>query len=505
MSAQPSPDTSTKGYEIAAGGLVWRYDYAERLLAVVFRQTHQDWVLPKGRPKVNETPEATALREAMEETRARASLEKFAGSYSYFKDGRPKIVLIWHMIHEPVAYEHAAPKTEIEQVVWLSPESALATLSHESEREFVERHGKHRLPPPPDEMVVSEPKRVRLCAAIRSSRWKLQARISRSKLDPDTWWVSCVRNALALSERNLIRGDLHGGWGALHDAERFMVFGMTDAELVGCAARLRAETERKLKKNWRGSSTDALFAPFHLTEWLKTGAPLKDEVRTLLTQAIVESLGLLNEHSDTLYHRMDLVEQQLSYLVKVCGFLLILGYVSSIVWAKQDSPLGLGSLIAVSLAGALGGVVSAMYQLSRVGEAKIPEALLHGLITTGRPLVGAASALFFYFVINSNLINIIDPAKVTLLTALVLGFVAGFSEQFVLKTVGKVAGAEKDEPAPGGRSGRKIKDSADERESGASDAEKTRHVPPLGQGKGGKPSNQKTSDPHDPNKPKPDE
>jgi hypothetical protein len=75
-----------------------------------------------------------------------------------------------------------------------------------------------------------------------------------------------------------------------------------------------------------------------------------------------------------------------------------------------------------------------------VGQAKIPEALLHGLITSGRPIIGAACALFVYAVLQSGLINIIESANVTPAAGLVLGFIAGFSEQFVLNTVSRVAG-----------------------------------------------------------------
>ena len=60
-------------------------------------------------------------------------------------------------------------------------------------------------------------------------------------------------------------------------------------------------------------------------------------------------------------------------------------------------------------------------------------------------LPGAASALFIYAVLLSGVVSLIDPTKVNLAAALVLGFVAGFSERFVLATVAKVAGTETDD------------------------------------------------------------
>ena len=112
-----------------------------------------------------------------------------------------------------------------------------------------------------------------------------------------------------------------------------------------------------------------------------------------------------------------------------------------------ETLLSVENLVPMALAGALGGVVSAMYQLSRVGQAKIPDSLLHGLITSGRPVIGACAALFIYVVLHSGLISLVDPSSIGLMSGLTLSFVAGFSEQFVLSTVAKVSGGGKSEPA----------------------------------------------------------
>ncbi len=164
---------------------------------------------------------------------------------------------------------------------------------------------------------------------------------------------------------------------------------------------------------------------------------------------MVESLAILNEHSDNVYHRMHMVGRQLEFLVVACALLVSLALVLSFYYAPANSLLGCGHLVPVALAGALGAVASAMYQLSRVGQAKIPDALLHGLITPGRPVVGAASALFIYVVIQSDVISLIDASKVSLEAGMVLGFVAGVSEKFVLSTVARVAGRDADDTVEG--------------------------------------------------------
>jgi hypothetical protein len=191
-----------------------------------------------------------------------------------------------------------------------------------------------------------------------------------------------------------------------------------------------------------------------LTEWQKASTSLGDEERTQLEQAIVESLSVLNEHSDNLYHRMFLVGRQLNYLVIASVVLLISTGIGSRLLAPPGSQYTWVHLGGIALAGALGGVASAMYQLSRVGEAKIPEALLYGLVTLGRPLVGAVSALFVYAVIQSGIISLIKPSDALFGAGLVLGFVAGFSEQFVLSTVAKVSGRDEGDTSAGSKGSR---------------------------------------------------
>jgi hypothetical protein len=386
----------------------------------------------------------------MEETGRKAFLNTLAGSYCYLKDGRPKIVLVWHITSQAEPYEKPASKEEVDQVVWLSPDEALRRLTHDTERELVARHSMKMFDGSVRASVSADPQIARLKAAFQSCRERFIGSIGRRRAETNAWWVDSVRRSLDLAEGALNRRDTSCGWGALHDAERFMVFGMNDTELVARACSLKAETHAKLK-GWRVQATDSLFAPLKLVDWLQANGNLKNDDRILLQQAVLESLTVLNEHSDNVYHRMRLVGKQLNFLVTACAILLAGTFAASYFLVPSDSKFSLVHLGAVALSGALGGVVSAMYQLSRLGEAKIPEALLHGLVTSGRPLVGAASALFVYAVIQSNIISLIDASKVTLGAGLVLGFVAGFSEQFVLSTVAKVSASEKRELAVGGK------------------------------------------------------
>lgn len=120
----------------AAGGLVWREAGGSRQLAVIHRQRYADWTLPKGKLHKGESWEAAALREVAEEINCQARLGDFAGCVCYEDEGRPKVVLYWHMrlVHE----SQFQPDEEVDALAWLSPEAALERLSYASERKLID-------------------------------------------------------------------------------------------------------------------------------------------------------------------------------------------------------------------------------------------------------------------------------------------------------------------------------------------------------------------------------
>ncbi len=451
--------------ELAAGGLIWSGRKQHRRLAVVHRVKHNDWTLPKGRLAPQDaTLQDTATREAKEETGYDVLCRRMAGSYSYVKDERPKVVVMWHMVCDKLAGPDVMDPKEIDEVRWLSPAEAISTLTHASEQEFVAQHCAQMLRCSAGTSSTQDPKLNRLQAALCGCREQLRGILGRPATDAEAWWADCARHSLEAAEAALKRRDCDGGWGAVHDARRFMVFGMEGPELLPLISTLDAETTAKLK-GWRLEATNRLLHGITSAEWAKNPSSLTGEQQTQVRHAVVESLSLLNEHSDNLYHRLGLVGKQLNYLVVWCAILIAFALFGSYLFVPAGSIFDWGQLAAVGLAGALGGVVSAMFQLSRVGEAKIPDALMHGLITSGRPLVGAASALFIYAVMRSGVINIIDASKVGTEAGLALGFVAGFGEQFVLGAVAKVAGGSKADALAGGTPPRGI-DSIDQFDNG---------------------------------------
>ncbi|MFO7944595.1 MAG: NUDIX hydrolase [Anaerolineales bacterium] len=126
----------------AAGGLLWRQKEKGREIAIIHRQKHDDWSLPKGKRTAGEDWKETALREVLEETGYRAKIEGFAGTLTYTINDTPKVVLFWHMTAcEP---ELEAMNGEVDQVKWLSEEDVLDELDYEDEKALIHFQTKAR-------------------------------------------------------------------------------------------------------------------------------------------------------------------------------------------------------------------------------------------------------------------------------------------------------------------------------------------------------------------------
>jgi 8-oxo-dGTP diphosphatase len=115
----------------AAGGVVLR----DGEVAVVHRPEYDDWSLPKGKLDPGESFEQAALREVEEETGLRCRLGRELPSVEYEVRGRPKLVRYWLMsVEEDTGF---IPNDEVDELRWLPPDEALATLSYERDRGVV--------------------------------------------------------------------------------------------------------------------------------------------------------------------------------------------------------------------------------------------------------------------------------------------------------------------------------------------------------------------------------
>ena len=115
----------------AAGGILWKKDGGEKKIAIVHRHKHDDWSLPKGKVDKGETWKKTALREVLEETGFEAKVKKYAGSISYLLEGKPKVVLFWHM--KIKSEKKNKMNGEVDQVRWVTVEEAEKLLDYPEE------------------------------------------------------------------------------------------------------------------------------------------------------------------------------------------------------------------------------------------------------------------------------------------------------------------------------------------------------------------------------------
>ena len=126
----------------AAGGIVMR-GRVRPLFAIVQLRRQKTWVLPKGKLNRDETALAAARREAIEETGHDVTVHEFLGSLVYKSAGRPKTVRFWRM--DASGRPVAKLMRDVRAVRWLPLSRAIARLTHEREKLFLERVGRHIL------------------------------------------------------------------------------------------------------------------------------------------------------------------------------------------------------------------------------------------------------------------------------------------------------------------------------------------------------------------------
>jgi len=149
MTARTNPSETRRALqrEVSAGGVVYRRGTSGDFEVVLVRPAGRDsWVLPKGHLEPGESVAEAAMREAREETGLEVSIAQPLGEVAYFfshrADNNPPI-RIFKRVHfflmnctggDTFRHDH-----ETEEVRWLKIADALKMVSHENERNLLER------------------------------------------------------------------------------------------------------------------------------------------------------------------------------------------------------------------------------------------------------------------------------------------------------------------------------------------------------------------------------
>src|SRR3954451_8826303 len=198
MDAGAGADPVATAADLSAAGLVWWSAGGVMMVALVHRARDDAWTLPTGMVKAGEAPESAAERKVREETGWLVRRTGFAGHLAYVDDdGRPKVVLFWHM-----AREHELAPTvgdEMPTVHWLSRAEAIAKLSLAAERHLLEcvtPPVRRKLEPKPKSTFHGwrlGPERHRLLVSVETMRSELGEAVEPAA--PPTW-LQAVRDNL---------------------------------------------------------------------------------------------------------------------------------------------------------------------------------------------------------------------------------------------------------------------------------------------------------------------
>lgn len=148
---------------LAAGGVVWRQDGRDLLIAVVHRPRYDDWTLPKGKTRSGEQLLVAAVREILEETGADVEVGRRLTPVEYLiGSGERKRVAHWSMRY--LGGDHQ-PSAEVDEIVWLTVAEATQRLTYPVDRAVLADFA--RVPTPTRTLIL-----MRHAKAGKRSEWK---------------------------------------------------------------------------------------------------------------------------------------------------------------------------------------------------------------------------------------------------------------------------------------------------------------------------------------------
>lgn len=325
---------------------------------------------------------------------------------------------------------------------------------------------------------VNQAAYVRLHSELAAARPEFELLVEGTGSEGDSW-VEYGRELLDMAEAALNRGAIEEAWRYLHTAKRFEVYGLERLDKKSDEEDQRSELEIHATviyeealdtlDGWRRRTVVDLLC--NENETLKEG----------ITGSELRAANyLLHEHYESVYLlRSERQRQfnQLALLGTLSGLALFVLTLIDWLWDGATGPPGLvadfletpfgpeeialtdpGFAVFMTIAGVMGASLFGMRSLRKQPlSTKIPQQINQLTVTSTRGVIGAISALLFYFVLRTPLLQdgtILAEGVITAPMMVVIGFAAGYSERMVPSVVAKVASItdsdESDEPKSGG-------------------------------------------------------
>jgi 8-oxo-dGTP diphosphatase len=426
---------------LAAGGVVQRMSENGIEILILKRERYGiEWCLPKGKLNKDESFTEAARREIHEESGCTVELMRFLGTDTYqTKDG---IKCVFYWLCRLTGEYNSVPNEEVKEIIWLTPQQAIARLSHKNQRSLVQKtfieenqlqgtlqkltyvYGRH----------FCAKRWMRLESAITAFRNELGCILKTPAQNRGC--VQSIYAALENASAALRAGNIDKGWKCFHSARRLMLLnidGDDKATLQVKAIQIRHESSKLT--NWRKSAINNLL-------------PEDIEKEKLTPEILFDAALIVDEHHNNQAYKDSLHRTHVFTL----GVLMTL----TLVWlycAIKDKYISFGgdatvesfstAFVGLVTFGLFGALFSAILRSvdTNSSSSRIPEIALTIRVTLLRILLGAASAVIIYVILNSIFINMFtgQTLNISLATAYVFAFAGGTSERLVLRAVEKIS------------------------------------------------------------------
>lgn len=223
-------------------------------------------------------------------------------------------------------------------------------------------------------------------------------------------------------------GDIDRGWRFLQVARRIELGKDGTPELDAAAISIRREASKKLT-SWRKETIEKL---------------LSEDNSVLCRGKVYEAARICDEHFNNEAYKDGLRRSSARWLaIFLVSAVLLLFWISwhkyllAVTTASDAPDFDLfKALVSTAVMGLLGAVISAITDLAKAGATtRIPELASTLRFTILRLLMGPASAIILYFVMQSDLSPKILQSIKSGYAVLVVAFAAGFSERLVLRVI----------------------------------------------------------------------